>query len=123
MAATQMNMRIDSALKSSGDLAIREGGSTPSEVVRMTWEFLARNRHQPETIQKLFELLRGDSESNSSGGEQGGGEIADQVMCGARVIDEYCLERGLDPNTLPSTSYDQLKSDAADEMLTRMGAL
>ena len=39
MSAVQMNIRLDSALKASGNAVIAELGYTPSQVVRALWEF------------------------------------------------------------------------------------
>ena len=38
---TQINVRIDRALKSSGDAALSDAGITPSEAIRAVWELAA----------------------------------------------------------------------------------
>ncbi len=114
MAATQMNTRIDAALKSAGDLAIREGGSTPSEVVRAVWGYAVHNRHKPQAIQSLLEYLRGeqDTEATSSAVLD---EVDDQVLRGPRLIEGFCREAGIDSAALPPTTYEDLKAAAFDD--------
>ena len=119
MGTAQMNMRIDAGLKTTGDLALRENGSTPTEIVRMTWKYLARNRHQPETIRKLFQLLHGDEKTNGRAPEEEG--VADQVMRGPRIVEAYCREAGIDISNMPAISYDELRESAFDEKLGEMG--
>ena len=114
MATTQMNMRIDSALKTTGDLAIREGGSTPSEIVRAVWEFVARNRHEPLAVQRLLEYLRDEQQAENDSSNRVD-EIEEQVLRGSHLIEEYCRERGIDTAALAPTSYEDLKAAAYDE--------
>lgn len=111
MTATQMNTRIDAALKSAGDLAIREGGSTPSEVVRAVWEYIVRNRHKPQVIQSLFEFLRDEKDSKEAL-HADLDEIEEQVLRGPRLIEEFYREAGIDSAALPSTTYEDLKAAA-----------
>ena len=116
MAATQMNIRIDSTLKSAGDLAIREGGSSPSEVVREVWGYATRNRHKPQAIRRLLEFL--NDAKPSCGGEAAESpvdEIEEQVLRGPRLIEEYCQRMGVSPSALEPTSYEELKGAAFDE--------
>ncbi|SCH80791.1 addiction module antitoxin%2C RelB/DinJ family [uncultured Collinsella sp.] len=40
MAATQMNIRMDAALKESGNAALARLGYTPSQAVRALWEVI-----------------------------------------------------------------------------------
>ena len=116
MSATQMNMRIDSALKATGDLAIREGGSTPSEIVRAVWSYAARNRHKPQAVQRLLDFLNGEKDvKNTATANEVVDEIEKQVLRGPKLIEEYYLKLGIDSASLQPTSYESLKSAAFDE--------
>ena len=116
MASVQMNTRIDFSLKSLGDLAIRESGHTPSEVVRAVWNYAARNRHKPKAIAALLDFLDGAQPTEKSGvGQAHADEIVEQVMRGPRLIEAFCAERGLSSSSLEPTTYADLKSAAFDD--------
>ena len=116
MTATQMNIRMDAALKSAGDLAIREGGSSPSEIVREVWGYAMRNRHKPQAIRRLLEFLGGAEASRGSAGQGNPvDEIEEQVLRGPRLIEEYYRQMGISPSRLTPTSYEGLKGAAFDE--------
>ena len=51
MDATQMNTRIDAALKGRGDATLEAHGRTPSDAVRSLWRFLAEERTLPDFMQ------------------------------------------------------------------------
>ena len=116
MAATQMNIRIDSTLTSAGDLAIREGGSSPSEIVREVWGYAMRNRHKPQAIRRLLDFLDDAKPSNGvEAAESPVDEIEAQVLHGSRLIEEYYQRMGISPSALKPTSYEELKGAAFDE--------
>lgn len=48
MATTQMNVRLETDLKQSGDKVLSDRGISPSAAVRSLWEYLDRNRDLPE---------------------------------------------------------------------------
>ena len=121
MSATQMNFRIDADLKAAGNLALGENGLTPTEIVRDTWQFLARNRHAPDAIRKLVDYLRGAPLAVDGAGD--GGSSArddtwmddledDVVMKGPRIIEHFYKEMGIDPSTIEPMSYEELKFQA-----------
>lgn len=47
---TQMNTRIDDALKRQGDAVFAKIGLSPSEVVRSVWEYAARHAEAPAAV-------------------------------------------------------------------------
>ena len=116
MTATQMNIRMDAALKSTGDLAIREGGSNPSEIVREVWGYATRNRHKPQAIRQLLEFL-GDADSSRDSAEHGNpiDEIEEQVLRGPRLIEEYYRQMGISPSVLKPMPYEEMKGAAYDD--------
>ena len=54
MATSQMNVRIDGAIKSAGDAVFESIGYTPTRVVRILWEYAARCQANPEEVQELL---------------------------------------------------------------------
>ena len=50
MAMTQMNTRMDDALKREGDAVFAQVGLSPSEVVRAVWEYAARHAEVPAIV-------------------------------------------------------------------------
>lgn len=118
MESVQMNTRIELGLKSSGDLAIRESGHTPSEIVRAVWGYAARNQHKPKAIAALLDFLA-DAKPQSETGESATrtDSITAQVMAGPRLIEGFCRERGIDPSRLGPTNYENLKAAAFDDTI------
>ena len=60
MSATQMNIRLDNTLKESGDMAFSRAGCTPTQAVRLLWEYAQRNAGNPEQMRELINLLKGE---------------------------------------------------------------
>lgn len=56
--AVQMNTRIDAETKRDGDRAFAQAGYSATQVVRMVWEFAARNAHDTAAVRSLLESLR-----------------------------------------------------------------
>lgn len=69
MDTVQMNVRIDRALKSTGDGVFSEMGFTPTEAVRRLWEFASRNRANLPAVAELMESLRDPDELRQQRGE------------------------------------------------------
>lgn len=70
MAATQMNIRIDSAVKSEGDLALAQAGYTPTQAVRLLWEYARRKLGDIQGLRELLaSLMETDSQQKSAGYE------------------------------------------------------
>ncbi|MEG0476166.1 MAG: translation repressor RelB [Raoultibacter sp.] len=55
MPATQMNVRIDSRIKERGDAALTEAGYSPSQAVRIIWEFAACHAHDSAAVKELLQ--------------------------------------------------------------------
>ena len=56
MAATQMNIRMDAALKESGNAALARLGYTPSQAVRALWEVITvQGALPPALVRAQFE--------------------------------------------------------------------
>lgn len=55
MAATQMNLRIDSQIKERGDAVLMEAGYSPTQAVRAVWAFAAAHAHEPQVVRDLLQ--------------------------------------------------------------------
>lgn len=117
MPATQMNMRIDSSLKTTGDLSIRESGSTPTKMVHAVWEYAARNRHKPKAMRDLMDFLASGSSVDATDAKADSpNAIEEQIMRGPKLVEEYLASLGISPETVPTVTYDEARAAAfADE--------
>lgn len=50
----QVNARMDSELKHSGDAALAKAGWTPTQAVRALWSFASKHADEPEKVALLF---------------------------------------------------------------------
>ena len=57
MSAVQMNTRIDEATKERGDAVFAEIGYSPSQVVRIVWQFAADNARDPVAVRRRLESM------------------------------------------------------------------
>ena len=120
MTVTQMNTRIDASLKSSGDLAIRESGTTPSAVIRSVWEYAARNRHEPRAIEDLLSFLAGKrtgarDENAGVDATSAAAEAELQVLRGPQLVDDCLHAMGIDPTLVDPVTFENERALAFDE--------
>lgn len=113
MSAVQMNIRMDSALKASGNAVIAELGYTPSQVVRALWEFATVQGTLPPA---LTHLLRGDQPADSSGAGASGRESE-----GAAIVSTFYQKVGIEEPVNGVVNYDELRGLAATEQLEKWG--
>lgn len=55
MPATQMNLRIDAHIKERGDAALAEAGYSPSQAVRVIWEFAASHVYDSAAVKEFLQ--------------------------------------------------------------------
>lgn len=113
MSAAQMNIRMDSALKASGNAVIAELGYTPSQVVRALWEFTTVQGTLPPA---LTHLLRGDQAAGSLSEDAPGRESE-----GAAIISSFYQKVGIEEPVNGIVDYDELRELAAAEQLEKWG--
>lgn len=65
MPATQMNIRLETSLKESGDMSFSQVGCTPTRAVRLLWEYAQRNAGRPDQVRELLKLLEGTDEDKA----------------------------------------------------------
>lgn len=113
MSAVQMNVRMDSALKASGNAALAELGFTPSQAVRALWEFITLQGTLPPA---LMHLLR-DSQAGSAADDGTRGNISE----GAALISSFYTKIGIDEPMYDIIDYDELRELSAAEQLEKWG--
>ena len=112
MPAAQMNIRMDSALKASGNAVIAELGYTPSQVVRALWEFATIQGTLPPA---LTHLLR-DEDDGAAGRDTPG-----RASEGAALVSSFSQQVGIEEPMSGPIDYDELRELAASEQREKWG--
>ena len=120
MDSVQMNVRIDRALKASGDSVFQEVGISPTEAVRRLWSFASRNRTNREAVASLMGSLRDPDvvarEEDDRARRRAEAEAWAESF--QKPVRDCFLELGIDVGSLrPMTLEEQEKllQDAYDE--------
>lgn len=59
----QMNVRVNQELKSDGDAVLSELNMTPSEAVRLLYEFIIKNRNNLNKVKETFGIDGANTDS------------------------------------------------------------
>lgn len=111
MEAAQMNVRLDRALKRSGDAVLAARGRTPSQAVRALWEYLSVHDELPAALERV--LRHEDLEDGPASPDS----VADE---GARIVAEFYERVGIEQPEV-SVDYERLREDAALDRLREWG--
>ena len=111
MSAVQMNIRMDSALKASGNAVIAKLGYTPSQVVRALWEFATVQGALPPA---LTHLLRDNRDANTTRDS-----TPDRASEGAALVSSFYRQVGIEEPADSPIDYDELRQLAAAEQLEK----
>ena len=111
MEAAQMNVRLDRALKQSGDAVIAARGYTPSRVVRALWEYLSVHAELPPALERV---LRQENYEEAPAPPD---SVASE---GARIVAGFYERAGIEQPTAP-VDYEELREDAAIGRLREWG--
>lgn len=111
MEVAQMNVRLDRALKRSGDAVLAERGRTPSQAVRALWEYLTVHAELPDALERL--LRQDDLEEAAASPDP----VADE---GARIVAGFYKQTGIEQPTA-LVDYGELRRDAALARLREWG--
>lgn len=130
MAAVQMNVRMDSELKRTGDAVLEMAGFTPTEAVRELWGFAQRNAGDIQRITGLFDILSGHADMTGSPTETIGPDNRRQgfenwAKKGTFIIADACRELGIDASAVSVAGvedYNRLLEKVYDEELERWEA-
>ena len=110
---TQMNVRIDAALKASGDAALADAGATPSSAVRSLWSFAAAHADEPQVIADFLSDAQSDAAKRR--GEQRAERLA-LVQAGPHAVDSFRQRAGV--AQAPATANDLPIDELLYEALT-----
>lgn len=93
MPSVQMNTRLDKTLKQQGDFVFAQLGYTPTDVVRMVWQFAAKNAGDPAEVKRQLERLTDEEALEQH-------RLARQKALDApeRLFRELALQFGIDPS-------------------------
>ena len=112
MSAVQMNIRMDSTLKASGNAVIAKLGYTPSQVVRALWEFATVQGTLPPALTRL---LRDDRDASATEG------TPDRASEGAALVSSFYRQVGIEEPADSPIDYGELRELAAAEQLEKWG--
>lgn len=109
MESVQMNVRIDRALKTSGDSVFSEVGITPTEAIRRLWSFASRNRSNRQAVSGLMESLRDpdviQQENDDHAHRRAEAEAWAEMF--RRPVRDCYAELGIDFNSVPPMTPDE----------------
>ena len=115
---SQVNARIDSTLKESGDRALASIGYTPTRAVRVLWDFCSKTAHDKKRLKSTFDLLEGaNSETEQDDEVQMRIEL---VKEGPRIFERALEEMGvtcMEPSGL--TDVELLEQAYRDKWVER----
>ena len=106
MNAVQLNTRMSADLRDKGNRAFASVGKTPSEVVRIVWEFGAENLGNTNKLCEFF------SDIESAEKEKEKKRKLEAVKKGANFISNFCKEHGVEWRPDPITdnmTYKELR--------------
>lgn len=113
----QLNVRMDRALKESGDALLRERNVSPSEVVRALWGKLAQRGRGAEEL--LADLLGQDDGADADGSAERVA-VADR---GTRLYAEGCERLGISASSVATAqaTWKDIREDAISARLAERG--
>ena len=109
MDSVQMNVRIDRALKASGDGVFQEVGVTPTEAVRRLWSFASRNRTNRQAVASLMESLRDPGAVRQEEDDRARRRVDAEAWAESfqKPVRDCYAELGLDFDNLPPMTLEE----------------
>lgn len=108
---SQVNARLDAALKARGDRALSQAGLTPTQAVRDVWELAVRYSSEPEKLLAILEPDRIAREENAQAELRE--RTAKAIDAGSSLLQQAFAKSGVPwPSTPDQRSYDDLKKEA-----------
>lgn len=108
-AMSQVNARMLTSLKRSGDSALANAGITPSQAVRAVWEFASRHANEPH---KIIAALYPDQEADSDAAQERARKLQ-LVRQGAQLVENAFAKAGLSvPTASEMPSEEELRDTA-----------
>ena len=114
---TQMNVRIDAALKDAGDEALSSIGFSPTQAVRALWSYAAKRGEQLDEVRRFLTRAEAD-------GAAGGGAMQ-ALQAGWRIIPDGLASLGISESALSQVANDDvaLREAAMLDRASRKGWL
>ena len=107
----QMNTRISRSLKERGDAALEKAGMTPSQA--------ARNSHNPQIIQSLFDT---EDEAEKREAEEERARRRAVALKSANIVADAYERAGIEPSEwTKNASYAEMREYALMERLRERG--
>ena len=111
---TQMNTRMDAALKEAGDAVLARLGYSPSAAVRGLWQFVVDHQDDAASVRKVIEPGAASALSDESARK------ASAITCLRSLYAQTARELGIPGNDgADIPSWDDLREDWYDERLER----
>lgn len=111
---TQMNTRIDAALKEAGDAVLARLGYSPSAAVRGLWQFVVDHQDDATSVREVIEPGAAGALSDEAARKA-------SAIAGLRSLYvQTAHELGISGyNSVDLPSWDELREDWYDERLER----
>jgi RHH-type rel operon transcriptional repressor/antitoxin RelB len=117
MTDSQMNVRIDRTLKEQGDAVFARIGYSPSQVVRLVWQYASDHGDVPLIVAQAL-----SSTSISVNRDDAHLHKVSTAKDGSRIIETFCEQWGLTSlSDSLDTPYDVARLEAYYEKLEERG--
>lgn len=115
----QINARIDSNLKVSGDAALAKAGLTPTKAIRSMWGLFSSLADRPD---KIRELVSGQQSESSSAACAERDRKLTLAREGSQIVARSLASRGISVSEgFDEPSYDELREQVLLERLRERG--
>lgn len=116
-ANTQMNTRINSALKTQGDAVLARNGLTPSQAVRSLWEYMATHDDLPDYLKQRQAKAGEEAQARRRAAVERASGLLGRLVVerGLMTQEEWGRYEGSAGTQDIEAYYDQLKAEAYDE--------
>ena len=111
--STQMNTRIERALKAQGDTVLERHGITPSQAIRSLWEYLAGHDDIPEYMKAQRQVAAEEEYARCRRLAESGRDLAVRLAVEKGLLESGACPSG--PETMPS--HAEMQDAMYEEML------
>ena len=118
---TQMNTRINAALKERGDRALARAGYTPSQAVRSLYAFAVEHEDDPQAITAMLSKKTTVEENARNGEREQKLAALDRA---AHLVEDAFKVLGISaPEEIDNRPYKELRDDLMDDHFQEKGLL
>lgn len=118
MATTQMNVRIEEDTKVAGDAVFEKLGYTPTQVVRIVWQYAGLHAGNSDVLGKLLDDASRAIEPAESEERQ---RLADGLAQGPQIYKHYLSSLGVQSLPPSGLSEEELLEEAYLERMRERG--